>query len=61
MDGVEALGHRAASVDIGFFGHDNLHVTAPVARLIGRPGAAHAATDDENIAILEYRFKFRHQ
>ena len=56
VDGVESLRHRAGSVYVRLFGHDNLEVASPVARLVGRTGAAHSAANDQDIAILEYGF-----
>jgi len=52
-----ALRHGAGTVYVRLFGHDDLEVAPPVARLVGRTGAAHSAADDQDIAILEYGFE----
>ena len=55
VDGVEALGDRAAALDVRFLDADDLQVAPPVAGLVGRPAAGHAAADDEDVRVDEYR------
>ena len=57
VDGIETLRHGPGAVDVRLFGDDDLEVPTPVARFIGGTGAAHAAANDQDIAILEYGFE----
>ena len=57
VDGVKALCNRATAVDVGFFGHDDLHIAAPVTCFIGGTRAAHAPADNQNVAIFKNRLE----
>src|SRR5262249_38678776 len=51
VDGIQALGDRAAALDVRFLGADDLQIAAPIAGFIRGPAAAHPAADDENVRI----------
>ena len=55
VDGVEALGDRAAALDVRFLDAHDLQVAPPVAGLVGCPAAGHAAADDEDVRVDEDR------
>ena len=54
VDGVEALGDGAAALDVRFLDADDLQVASPVAGLVGRSAAGHAAADDEDVRVDEH-------
>ena len=56
VDRVEALGDGAAALDVRFLDADDLEVASPVAGLVGRSAAGHAAADDEDVRVDEYGF-----
>ncbi len=56
VDRIQALGNRAAALDICFFDAHDLEVAAPVPGLVGGAATGHPAADDENVGIYVYRF-----
>ncbi len=61
VDGVEALSNGAAALDVRLLDADDLEIAAPVARLVGRAAAGHAAADHKDVGIDEYGLPFREQ
>ena len=61
VDRIEALGHGAAALDVRLLDADHLQVAPPVAGLVGRPAAGHAAADDEDVRVDEDRLAAREQ
>ena len=59
VDRVEALGHRAAALDVRLLDADDLEVAAPIAGFVGGAATGHAAADDENVRIHEDGFSAR--
>ena len=56
VDRIEALSDRAAALDVGLLDDDDLLVAPPVPGFIGRPTAAEAAADDQDVRLHEHRF-----
>ena len=57
VDRVKPLGHRATAIDVGLLGHYNLEVAPPVAGFVGGAGAAHAAADNQDVAVFVNGFE----
>ena len=57
IDGVEALGDRARTIDIGLLGNDDLLVLSPEPRFPGGSGPPKTRTDDQHVdAVFDDRF-----
>ena len=61
IDGIKPLSNCAASLNISFFDHDNLFISAPVAGLISRAATAKSATNDEYIRVHKMSFLTSHE
>jgi hypothetical protein len=61
IDRIQTLGDGAAAIDICLLDADNLEVAPPIPGFVGGSAASHAAADDEDIGIYEYRLSAREQ
>ena len=56
VDRVQALGDRAAALDIRFFDADDIQVAAPIPGFVSGAATGHAAADNEHIGIYKMVF-----